>query len=365
MKRYNRSDFEFIDTIDEGTSASFIGRNKITGRKGIYKDNGCMLKISNEDVREKLANDILNLLDIKCAQIDLIYDEQLGQNACFSNYVIDDEERLIEPKIYKIKDDSKDCTTNFINGYLKGVQDITKDINFSKSVKKNLCEYLYISCIIDSYDIKSDNIPIVENMISGEKRICPWFDFGIAFKENAFQKKGIFNDISSDEVLNELFNNYYNEIFDISTKVKNRLSKRQLNDILSQNYIEESFSKEEIDEIKNRLEHQVQKSNQIKSKMSKSENKFLQNNSFIDNIKQKLLGIKNIFVKNRNLLISENISKNSTGVLNDNMNSYNFENECKNMTKSLNEMVDQTELESDNLTKREVEEIKNKNILGE
>lgn len=273
MKRFKRSDYIEVDGVHSGTSAAFVGINKITGKKGIYKENGCMLGINNEDVREKLASDILTSLGIDCAKIDLVYDETTGQNACFSNYIINDEEVLIDPNIeYDAKSNLNDIDS-FVKKYISGVKEITQDKKFINECTENIYKNIYMGCILDSYDLKSDNIPIVNNVRTREKRICAWFDFGTAFKPDAIQKKYFFQSMSSDEVFNELFTKNYDKIKDIANNVKNVLSRENIDKLFSVDYVKESFSNKEFEEIKNRFESQVGKSNLFLER-EKNKNKF-------------------------------------------------------------------------------------------
>lgn len=305
MKRYNKSDIEFVDVINSGTSAAFIGKNKITGKKGIYKQNGCMLGITNEDVREKLASQIISKVGIECAQIDLVYDIEVKRNACFSNYIINDDEKLVEPKMNHNINDKNDKIENFVESYVAGVKDILNKEKFLSQCRDNVYNYIYMSCILDSYDIKSDNLPIIQNVKTNEFKVCPWFDFGVAFKEEAIQKKRIFLELSTDSILNTLFANHYDKIETLSNKVSEVLTQDNVEELFNQGYVQEAFEKEEFEKIKDRLKTQINKSNELRKekilKLESNKNEKNRLSSMFDKLKQRILGLKNIFSGQKSL----------------------------------------------------------------
>lgn len=261
MKRFKRSDYVEVDKVYSGTSAAFVGVNLITGKKGIYKENGCMLGIDNEDVRERLASDILNSVGIECADIDLVYDETTKQNACFSNYIITDDERLIEPWCHNFVVKSDDKIDNFVEKYIQGVKAVTNNKKFLKECRKNTYKKIYMGCILDQYDIKPDNLPIVYNDKTGKAKIAAWFDNATAFKEDSLQKQDFFDSISSDEVFSQLFTKHYNEIKELANKVESVLSEENINKLFSADYVKDAFSDKEVESIKSRFKRQVEKSN--------------------------------------------------------------------------------------------------------
>lgn len=266
MKRYNRKDFEEIGYLESGTSAAFIGLNKVTKKKGIYKENGCMIGVANEDVREKLASDILQKIGVPCAQIDLVYDETLNQNACFSNYILDEDEIIVDLKDHNSIYANKDVVENFVANYMVSVNEHTKDKKFLKQCEKNIYEYIYMSCMLDSYDLKTDNIPIMKNLNKNCFKVCPWFDFGVAFQEDSFQKKGMFLEHSSDEILNILYQNHFEKISGISEKVNEKLDEQTVEELFGQEYVAEAFSVDTLEQIKNRFSSQLRKSNLLREK---------------------------------------------------------------------------------------------------
>ena len=140
-----------------------------------------MLGISNEDVREKLASDILHTVGINCATIDLVYDEELKQNACFSNYILGESEELIAPPYCHSENNMPDKIEQYFQGYAQGICQIASGNIPLEDFRKNYYEYVYMCTIIDSYDLKSDNLPVLHNKLDNTYRPSSWFDFGSAF----------------------------------------------------------------------------------------------------------------------------------------------------------------------------------------
>lgn len=287
MKRYNRNDIVEIGRLTQGTSAAFIGLNTKTGRKGIYKENGCILGVSNDDVREKLASDMLKALDIDSANIDLVYDDELEENACFSNYVIEENEELVTPIAKGIDDESDDKIESFFAGYIEGVKQFSSDENLLKACRQNFYNYTYMCCIMDSYDLKTDNLPLVHNKDDNSYRPSPWFDFGTAFDTQAGQRSSFFTQMSTGEVMETLFENHYEDIKDISTKVHKTLTSEKLNELFSSDYLVETLDSSELSNMQARINLLLAKSKELEQRIT-NPSKF---KLFISNLKTKLSNI--------------------------------------------------------------------------
>ena len=286
MIRYSRSDIVEVDRLTQGTSAAFIGLNTKTGKKGIYKENGCMLGITNEDIREKLASDILKYMNISCADIDLVYDESLQQNACFSNYIIQDNEQLITPNVHNMEENDSDKIEGYCKAYVNSVKQLTDDETVIQACRKNFLKYTYMCCILDSYDLKSDNLPIVYNTSTKQYKPSPWFDFGTAFAPNSDKRSSFFADMHTDEVMETLFKNHYEDIKDIANKVHTFLTPENLNILFSKDYLLDSLESTQIQDIRTQIESQIQKSKHLEHKITNSTpNKF---KTFISGLKGKL-----------------------------------------------------------------------------
>lgn len=246
--------------MTKGTSAEFIGVNKLNNRKGIHKQNGCMLGVYHEDVREKLASQIFDMLRIPHADIELIYDDKTKENSCFSYYIINDNEKLESPTPNKYDPESVKSVQNYINNYcesVKSIEGITEeDI---PAIKKNLAQMLYMDCILDHYDRKDDNMELVVDKDTGKYiRTSPWYDYGVAFQRESLQQNGIFQALDNKEVMQQLFENYFDDIQDLHKNVKENITPKYIKELLHQEYcidtLGDGFTKEIEDNINMRVE---------------------------------------------------------------------------------------------------------------
>lgn len=282
MSRYSSKDILEVGKLNSGTSAQFIGYNIRTGKKGIYKENGCVLGINNDDIREKLSSDILRFIGVNVASIDLVRDDETGQNTYFSNYIIGDNEELVTPDVFGCESESKNPLENMCDRYLQGVKKLTNDEQFIEASRKNFYQYTYICCMLDCYDIKPDNLPLVYNGETNMISIAPYFDFGTAFYPE--HKSSPIYEMSTDEMLDSLFINNYDDIKDIVHKVNNELTPEKIDELFSRDYVSETLDETEIEKIKNRFISQVEKSKekelsieQIKTKQPKGIGMFFRN----------------------------------------------------------------------------------------
>ena len=258
MIRYSSNDILEVGRLTSGTSAQFIGYNTKTGRKGIYKENGCVLGIDNDDVREKLSSEILSSLGVDAASIDLVRDEETGQNAYFSNYIIEDNEELVTPDIMGCESEAPNPIDNMCERYIQGVGKLTNDEQFIEAVRKNFYQYTYMCCMLDCYDMKPDNLPLVYNRETNMLSIAPYFDFGTAFFPE--HKSTPIYEMSTDEMLESLFNNNYEDIKDIVHKVNTKLTPEKIIELFGSDYVNETLGQDEIDKIRARFMSQVEKS---------------------------------------------------------------------------------------------------------
>ena len=261
MSRYSSSDIIEVGRLTSGTSAQFIGYNTATGRKGIYKENGCVLGIDNDDIREKLSSDILGLLGVDAASIDLVSDEESGRNTYFSNYIIGDNEELVAPNMLGCESDSQNPIENTCDRYIQGVRKLTNDEQFIEAARKNFYQYTYMCCMLDCYDIKPDNLPLVYNKETNMFSIAPYFDFGTAFCPE--HKSGSIYETSTDEMLESLYKNNYDDIKDIAHKVNTELTPEKISELFGSDYVTENLGQDEIDKIRTRFMSQVEKSREM------------------------------------------------------------------------------------------------------
>lgn len=307
MERFKKTDIIETGRLQYGTSASFIGINTKTNKKGIYKENGCLLSVTNEDIREKLASDILSTIKVPCAQIDLVYDEDLQQNACFSNYIISDDEMLINPPTITSEDASN--LESFVNSLTLGVQEQTNDSVFALEYKKNLYNKIYLSSLLDSFDLKSANLPYVYNTKTDQYRTCACFDYGVAFVENATQDCQQLSELSSNDVMKYMIKEHYEDIKETVTNVNTILTPENIDLIFSREYLSE-FSPEQLEEIKDRFTKNIELSKELQNEMILESTTPEKPLNIFQKIKKKF---KSIFNKNK-LLETPNVEETSTAI---------------------------------------------------
>ena len=287
MSRYSSSDIIEVGRVTSGTSAQFIGYNTKTGRKGIYKENGCVLGIDNDDIREKLSSELLSTLGVDAASIDLVRDDDTGRNTYFSNYILEDGEELVTPDTVGCESDLQNPIENMRERYMQGVRKYTNDEQFIEDSRKNFYKYTYLCCMLDCYDIKPDNLPLVYNREKNEFSVAPYFDFGTAFCPE-HKSTPIYN-MSANEMLESLFKNNYEDIKEIAHKVNMELTPERINELLGSDYIIETLQQGEIDRIRTRLMDQVQKSREMelsKEQLMTQQPKGIK--KFFENIKSKM-----------------------------------------------------------------------------
>lgn len=268
--RYSSKDIVEVGRLHSGTSAQYIGFNRVTGKKGIYKENGCVLGVDNDDIREKLSSDILGFLGVPAASIDLVYDEENNQNTYFSNYIIGDDEQLVTPDTSGCDSSLENPLDNMCERYIAGIRKLTNDETIIEDAKKNFYKYAYMCCILDCYDIKPDNLPLVQNRNTGEiSTDVAWFDFGTAFCPE--HKSAQIYNMTTDEMLAGLFENNYEYIKDIANKVNSELTHEMIASMLGRDYIVDTLDRDEIDRISKRLIGQVEKSREFEDKQKLAE----------------------------------------------------------------------------------------------
>ena len=333
--RYSSNDIIEVGRLTSGTSAEFIGYNIKTQKKGIYKQNGCVLGIDNDDIREKLSSEILILLGIDAASIDLVFNEETGQDSYFSNYIIQDNEELISPDTIGCESLNPNPIDNMCERYIQGVRKLTNTEQFLEASRKNFYQYTYICCILDCYDIKPDNLPLMHNKDTNSFSIAPWFDFGTAFFPE--HKSSAFYETDTDEMLESLFQNHYEDISIVANKVHSILTPDKISELVNSEYVTQSMNSSEVKNIQTRLNEQIAKSIQFdleKTTYVKSEiNRF---KSFFASFKQKL---SSIFKKTKQLPSKVQEVQNITS--NDGIVTYS--NNLDNLSTLVNETPDELE----------------------
>ncbi len=285
MERLNINDLrrqeEYLSLDKEsGTAIDGLYFNPANNRIGFLKQNGCMLDIDHEDIREKLASDILELIELPRADIELCIDGD--KHCCLSYSVLKENEKHIDMSKYeekiiinnyeeyeteRKKMKKEDLFKESMNEYLGNLfklKDITNEQKYY--IKQRIMAIILMDCIMDHYDRKSENMKIIYNPSTNKYYPPITYDYGTAFNESSRQKNGVFRDLSNEDVMYFLFNNNYSDIEDMVEKIEKTLNIKNLNNIFEQSYLNVFDNKEFI---KNQI---LERINQLKYYHSKKIN---------------------------------------------------------------------------------------------
>ena len=251
-----------------GNFTSVIGEFKLpkSNKTAFYKKDGCMLAANNdESIRELLASEILDILEVPHAEITLAYDSNNQSTGCLSHSILKEDESFINNEF---------CVTPItdIESYVdREMQNIGRFQNVTANMinnrKRTVVNQIYINCLLNNCDIKPDNMQLIFNNKNGQIRSSECYDFGLAFSdENSF----IYNK-TYESMMQELYSKYYDEIKDLSECVKQRLTPEKLNEFLSETVYQEGF-KGKLSDIINKLNDRVQLSNKYLDKTNSLNN---------------------------------------------------------------------------------------------
>lgn len=229
------------DVFLDGTSARFFAMNTLNNKIGVLKENGCMLGIQNEDVREKLASEILIRCGVPAAEIDLFVDND-NNGYCFSYNVLGENEKHIDVDFRYIVDEAtlthKEKFTGYMDNYFNAVLLLP---GMSKealgAIKKRILAITLVDCIIDHYDRKPSNMKVIYNQDKNEYQPPIAYDYGTAFEPHALQRNGVFYFCTNEEVMAYLFDVFPNDTTDIATNIINNLDNEYLKLLFQQSYL--------------------------------------------------------------------------------------------------------------------------------
>lgn len=238
MQRQNIKELINInnDFVKDGTAAMYLALNPKNNKTGILKENGCMLGIYEEDLREKLASELLNLCDIPCASIDLFTDDNKN-NYCFSYNVLKENEKhicLATPFVVdegKSKKEIFECYMENTFASIISLPGITQKEYLE--IRQRIIELYFVDLIIDHYDRKNDNHKIIYDVNSKKYKAPIAYDYGAAFNPNSIQKHGLFFYLSNEDVMLFLLKNYFFELKDLVLKIRKTLNEQALTKVLS------------------------------------------------------------------------------------------------------------------------------------
>jgi len=257
IKELTNIDKEYFLSVDEtgqlidGTSTLYFAVNPYNDRSGVLKQNGCVLGVDNEDLRERLASQILNLCGVPCANIELMIDDA-GKHYCFSYNVLQENEIHIQlPQVViKQNDDKEKMFLDYMNEIFNSCNNLP---NKSIEIKNRLLQIYFMDLIIDHYDRKLSNCKIIYNKLTGEYKAPIAYDYGVAFNSNSHQKGDLYSYFTNEEIMYYMLKNYYKELENTINNIFCILTDENI-DLILNNEIYEALDIELIGNgIKNRV----------------------------------------------------------------------------------------------------------------
>lgn len=229
--KLNSDDFERIkDNINDGTSFEGMVVNKFTGERGYLKVTGSMLGIYNEDINEFLSCMIMKELGFLAPDIDLIeYDEQ---DAWVSYDLLEDGDIAYDLEFSYYKGEEEMDHESIFVDYMNSLYECCSKLGSEQDrIFGEIVRVLFMDCLLDNCDFKSNNFKIAMDENHYPKRVM-CYDYGVAFNENAIQRNGIFHLLQNDEIMTYLVKYYPNELNDLVENIRERITPGFINSIL-------------------------------------------------------------------------------------------------------------------------------------
>lgn len=256
MQRLNINELTNIDTsfVKDGTAAMYLATNPYNNKSGVLKENGCMIGINHEDLREKLASTIINLCGIECADIELCIDDN-GNKYCLSYNVLKEGQKHIELNSHTLSSvDKEEIWKEYIKKISNSIMCLPQiTLEEYQKIKTRILEIIFMDLIIDHYDRKVNNSKIIYD--TNTKKYLPsiGYDYGSAFNPYSHQKNGIFFYLTNEEVMQFLIKYHCQEIIFLINNVRETLNDNILNSILNQEQYQELDTKKIHHQIRQRL----------------------------------------------------------------------------------------------------------------
>lgn len=269
--RKDISTWEVAHSEDRGVNKKVWVTDPEKGREALYKET--QIKDNSEstyaDFAESIVSDICALLDVPCAEVDLV--ERDGQNGCISyNFCSSDVyEELIEMgsviQNTRLRFQSKsmfDPETKESYGVemiLEGLESIaTSKSNFS-DLRKSFLKDLLTDSLIDHYDRNPANLAVIRNL--NTVKLSPKYDNGTSLSISVpeYALRDFINSGSDERTIHEtirervlskigylgrkfvkypdletfVFNYYYDDVKDFIATIEERLTDENIDKILS------------------------------------------------------------------------------------------------------------------------------------
>lgn len=262
MQRLNIGELTNIDYsfIKDGTSAMYLATNPHNNRSGILKENGCMLGVDNEDLREKLASTIISICGLDTADIELCIDDNGNKYALSYNVLKENQKHIALSSFTITSTDKEEIWKEYIRKISNSIMCLPQ-INLEQysDIRKRILELHFMDLIIDHYDRKVDNNKIIYD--TNTKKYLPsiGYDYGSAFNPHSHQKNGIFFYLTNEEVMQFLIKFHYNDLQFLINNTRTTLNDNILNLILSQ----EEYQELDTNTIHNQIRQRINQLNSI------------------------------------------------------------------------------------------------------
>jgi len=254
MQRLNINELTNIDYsfVKDGTAAMYLATNPHNNRSGILKENGSMLDIDNEDLREKLASTIISMCGLDTADIELCIDDKGNKYTLSYNVLKENQKHIALSSFIITSTDKEEIWKEYMRKISNSIMCLPQ-INLEQysNIRKRILELHFMDLIIDHYDRKADNNKIIYD--ENTKQYLPpiGYDYGMAFNPN--NKNGIFCFLTNEEVMQFLIKFHYNDLEFLIKNTRATLNENILNLILSQEEYQELDTNTIHNQIRQRL----------------------------------------------------------------------------------------------------------------
>lgn len=195
-----------------------------------------------EDVLEKLAYEIGNLLDIKCARIGLALEN--GCNCCLSYDFIKENEEFftgIEVMDKNVPVKLNRCE-HMINSVISGFEKMEsyvldnileiKKANV-KALKREFFKMVLFDCLLFNKDRHNTNWGVILNKETGDFKFATLFDHDLILLKEKCEKYNGFYVGNFNNLLEYVSCNYYSDTVEFVNKIKNGINEASILNILN------------------------------------------------------------------------------------------------------------------------------------
>lgn len=201
------------------------------GKTAFYKESGHTMDAHNdEDLREMLSSQILDIVEIPHADIVPVYDDIENSNGCLSVNILGENEEFRRPP--KVSYNDPKTAKEFIENDLveiSGLPGITQDMIENR--RSYLARMLFTSALLSNVDVSADNSQMIYNKQTGKYRNPEAYDFGLSFVPSSRRK--MFLEECPEDVLEYLYENYSSDILTYAIQTEKNLTSEKVSELLS------------------------------------------------------------------------------------------------------------------------------------